>query len=61
MAYFFRIILQAVNPLRIYGPIKELLSEENPPIYKGITIKDFVHHYGEGTNGGTRSLEHFRV
>ncbi|XVF62897.1 hypothetical protein PTKIN_Ptkin09bG0045600 [Pterospermum kingtungense] len=62
VAYFFRIILQAANPLRIYGPIKELLSEENPPIYRDITIKDFVrHYYGEGTNGGTRSLEHFRV
>ncbi|CAN1312122.1 1-aminocyclopropane-1-carboxylate oxidase homolog 1 [Linum perenne] len=37
---------------RLYGPIKELVSEKNPPKYKEITIRDFYRaSYEKGVDG----------
>ncbi|KAI4318128.1 hypothetical protein L6164_025934 [Bauhinia variegata] len=44
-----------------YGPIKELLSEDNPPKYKEITIAGYVAFYHAKGLDGTSTLLHFRV
>ncbi|KAJ1409336.1 Oxoglutarate/iron-dependent dioxygenase [Sesbania bispinosa] len=59
VACFFSTHLLPFN--RIYGPIKELLSEETIPLYKETTVRDYVFHYfSKGLATTTPALEDFR-
>ncbi|CAI0387120.1 unnamed protein product, partial [Linum tenue] len=51
------------NSSRVYGPLKELISDENPPVYRETALKEFIeHYYAKGLNGnGISALEHFCV
>ncbi|RZC58200.1 hypothetical protein C5167_005513 [Papaver somniferum] len=46
---------------KIYGPLKEILSEENPTIYKYITMKEYTDHYVKKGLGGVSALDHFKL
>ncbi|GMI72028.1 hypothetical protein like AT1G06650 [Hibiscus trionum] len=58
-ACFFTTLLRP-NP-RTYGPIKELLSEENPPRYREVTVREYASYFNAKGFDGTSALPHFKL
>ncbi|XP_059448773.1 1-aminocyclopropane-1-carboxylate oxidase homolog 1-like [Corylus avellana] len=46
---------------KVYGPIKELLSEDNPPRYRETTVRDYCSSFDETDLDGTSALPRFRL
>ncbi|CAI9776909.1 unnamed protein product [Fraxinus pennsylvanica] len=60
VASFFRLHYHEKSKTKVYGPIKELLSEENPPIYREITSEEIlVTRNTRGVDGVL--LSHFKL
>ncbi|XP_043721330.1 1-aminocyclopropane-1-carboxylate oxidase homolog 11-like isoform X2 [Telopea speciosissima] len=45
----------------IYGPIKELLLEDNPPVYRETTVLEYTTYYMAKALDGTSALENFKL
>ena len=59
VASFFTTTLASKS--RLYGPIKELLSEENPPKYRETTAREYINHYLIKGIDGTSGLLKFKI
>ncbi|CAL5416429.1 unnamed protein product [Camellia sinensis] len=46
---------------RMHGPVKDLLSEDNPPVYRETTVKDFIAYYDSKGLDGNSALTYFKL
>ncbi|CAN8301285.1 unnamed protein product [Cochlearia groenlandica] len=51
----------ALQNSTVYGPIKELVSQDNPPKYRDITVTEYTKGYFEKGLDGTSHLSNFRI
>ncbi|CAK7327230.1 unnamed protein product [Dovyalis caffra] len=59
VACFFSTSFQPSS--KLYGPIKELLSEDNPPIYRETTVNEYLSYFYDHGIDGTNPLMHFKL
>ncbi|KAI3469745.1 hypothetical protein Pfo_026408 [Paulownia fortunei] len=50
-----------VNGAKIYGPIEELISEENPPMYRDVAIGEYVAKFLTTGLDNYRALDYYKM
>ncbi|KAL3828236.1 hypothetical protein ACJIZ3_017038 [Penstemon smallii] len=50
-----------VNGDKIYGPIEELVSQENPPVYKEVLLSEYVVKFLSTGLDNYRALDYYKV
>ncbi|XP_071736293.1 1-aminocyclopropane-1-carboxylate oxidase homolog 1-like [Rutidosis leptorrhynchoides] len=51
-----------IPTMKVFEPIKELVSEDNPAKYRGTTVKEYTEYFREkGLYGTTPRLQHFKI
>ncbi|KAL8491015.1 hypothetical protein ACS0TY_022867 [Phlomoides rotata] len=58
---FFRMHLEQNNNSKTYGPIKELLSEDNPPVYREAIGEEVISYRYTTALDGIPVLSHFEL
>ncbi|TXG72281.1 hypothetical protein EZV62_000860 [Acer yangbiense] len=53
--------IEPENSSRMYGPIKELLSKDNPPLFREVNVVDYFHFKHKKGVEGTQALAHFKL
>ncbi|KAK6929802.1 Non-hem dioxygenase N-terminal domain [Dillenia turbinata] len=48
-------------PEKVYGPIEELLSKENPPRYKEFLVSEFVRNFYKKGLGDKSDIDEFKI
>lgn len=51
----------AKNTFKPFGPIKELTSDESPPIYRQVLPLEYAGYYQSNVRSGTSALPHFKL
>ncbi|XP_026441880.1 1-aminocyclopropane-1-carboxylate oxidase homolog 1-like [Papaver somniferum] len=49
------------NSTKLYGPINDLISEENPRVYRDATFTEYFLHFRSIGVGGESALNYFKV
>jgi hypothetical protein len=44
---------------RLYGPVAEIVSDGSPPVYRSVTVREFLVHYDRKGLDGRPALDYF--